>query len=133
MAVGLKPAGANALLNSQLRGTALSPTAVTTPMKLKLHTADPGAAGTTSEVAGGSYAAQTITFTAASGGACVVTSDVDFTGMPACTVSHVSIWDSAGTPIFVISGTLSSSVVLSAGDTFRLTASGSSVALTVAA
>lgn len=133
MAVGFKPAIANNTLNAHLRGTALSPTASTTPMKLKLHTADPGAAGTTSEVSGGSYAPQTITFTAASGGSCVVTSDVDFTGMPVATVTHVSIWDSAGTPIFIISGTLSSSVTLASGDTFRLTASGSSVALTVAA
>ncbi len=133
MALGLKPAIAQAILNSQLRGTALSPTASTTPMKLKLHTSDPGVAGTTNEVSGGSYAAQTITFTAASGNSCVVTSDVDFTLMPVATVTHVSIWDSAGTPIFIISGALSSSVTLGSGDTFRLTASGSSVSLTVAA
>jgi hypothetical protein len=97
----------------------------------KLHTADPGANGTTGEVTGGSYAAQNATFNAGSAGASALNADVPFTGMPAVTVTHVSFWDKAGTPLFIGGFALTTPQVIgTAGATFTLTASGTSGSVT---
>lgn len=88
---------AESRVNNWLTGN--TTTAPTTPLKLRLMTAngDDSSAGT--EVAGGSYAAQTASFGSSSGGAAATTSaDIVFTGMPACTVTGWELWDSAGTP-----------------------------------
>ena len=98
-----------------LRGTAHG---VTTPIKLALHTGDPGEDGTANEVTGGSYSRQTITFAAASGGSMAMSGTVSFTAMPAATVSHVSLWDSSGTPKCLYVGALSASKAVGAGDTY---------------
>ncbi len=96
----------------------------------KLHTADPGSAGTTSEVTGGSYAPQNATFNAASAGSSALSADVPFTGMPAVTVSHVSYWDKQGTPVFLGAVALTTPQVIgTAGATFTLTAAGTTVAI----
>lgn len=116
-----------AVLNAIFRGVAY--TNPTTPIKLALYTADPGEAGTSNEVTGGSYARQTVTFNAASAGSIAVAADVSFTGMPAVTVTHWGCWDSAATPVFLGGGTLTASKVVGAGDTFVFTASGSSISL----
>jgi hypothetical protein len=121
MAVGISATQANRILESLVRGTAFG-TAPTTPMKLALHTADPGAAGTANEVAGGSYARQTVTYNAAASGATAISGNVDFTLMPAATVTHGAVFDSAGSPVFIISAALAGSVVCASGDTFRMTA-----------
>lgn len=97
----------------------------------KLHTADPGSAGTTSEVTGGSYAPQNATFSAASSGSAALSADVPFAGMPAVTVSHVSYWDKAGTPVFLGAVALTTAQVIgTAGATFTLTQAGTTVAIT---
>jgi hypothetical protein len=89
---------------------------------LALHTSDPGEAYTSGEVSGGSYARQTITFSAASGGSIAASAAVEFTSMPACTVTHVSLWDSAsGSTNMLWSGALTSSRAVSAGDSLRIT------------
>lgn len=94
---------------------------------IKLHTADPGASGTTAEVTGGSYAAQSATFNAGSSGSSALSADVPFGGMPAVTVSHISVWDKAGTPLFIGGFALTASQTIgTAGATFTLTASGTS-------
>lgn len=109
---------ANDLANYVCRGTA--PTALTTPIKLSLHTADPGATGA-SEATGGSYARQSAGYNAASGGACALAGTVSFTGMPAATVTHVGIWDSTGTPKFLQGAALAASKTVGAGDTLNVT------------
>jgi hypothetical protein len=109
---------ANDLANYVCRGTA--PTALTAPIKVSLHTADPGVTGA-NEVTGGSYARQNAGYSTASGGACALAATVSFTGMPSSTISHVGLWDSSGTPKFLQGTALSSSKVLNAGDTFSLT------------
>ncbi len=69
--------------------TALNAVLVTaTTYYQSLHTADPGTTGA-SEVTGGSYARQAITFAAASGGSKASNLATSFTGMPA---------ESGGTP-----------------------------------
>ncbi len=71
---------------------------VTAPLKLALLTAQgtDSAAGT--EVTGGSYARQNITFGAASGGSASNTNSITFSGMPAASVVGFAIYDSSGTP-----------------------------------
>lgn len=109
----------NDLANYVCRGTA--PTSLTTPIKMSLHTADPGATGA-SEVSGGSYARQTAGYNAASSGACALAGTLSFTLMPAATVTHIGLWDSTGTPKFLQGAALSASKTVGAGDTLQITA-----------
>jgi len=84
---------------------------------ISLHTADPGATGT-DEVAGGSYARQAATMGAAAGGATDNTAAIEFTDMPACSVTHCGIW-SALAGAWQQGGALTASKTVNAGDTFR--------------
>jgi len=89
---------------------------------LALHTADPAEDGSGAEVSGGSYARQACAFDAthATGGNTANTSAESFTGMPACTVSHIGIWDhaSAGNLLFYTDVTASKTV--GSGDTISV-------------
>jgi hypothetical protein len=93
---------------------------------VSLHTADPGNTGA-SEVTGGSYARQLAGFGAPADDsgvrAIVNAADVDFTGMPAATVTHFAIWDSAtsGNPLY--KEALAAARTTLAGDTIRFTTS----------
>jgi hypothetical protein len=98
-------------------------TAITTPLKLALFTSDPtetGAAGT--EVSGGSYARQTIAFTTESGGAASNSAQIDFPAATANwgTITHIQIYDSAGTPVALWYAPLSASVTINNTDIFRV-------------
>lgn len=76
-------------------------------------------AGTT-EVTGGSYARQAITWGAASGGAKNISANCVFTGMPTATVTHAGIYTLAsGGTRGALDDVTSRSVV--AGDTFTIT------------
>lgn len=102
--------------------------AITYPLKVRLHTGDPGASGTSNEVSTSdwtNYAPQTVNedlatqpfWTAPAAGSGTrrqVTNDgdIDFgtaTIVNPVTVTHVSVFDSHGTPKFVAKGTLSNS------------------------
>ncbi|WP_309049103.1 hypothetical protein [Streptomyces sp.] len=106
-----------------------STTAPTLPLKVALVTVagDDAAAGT--EVAGGSYARNDVTFAAASGGAVANSADLLWTGMPAATLVGWEIWDSAGTPVRWWYGPLDSSKTLALGDEFKIAAGGLSLSL----
>lgn len=67
---------------------------VTATPFLSLHTAEPGETGA-NEVAGGSYARQSITFAVAASGAAANSSAESFTGMPAVTITHAGLWDAS--------------------------------------
>lgn len=92
---------------------------VTTPIKLALMTANgtDSAAGT--EVTGGSYARQTIAWTAASSGSIANSATINFTGMPACTVVGIEVYDTAGTPKRLAYGPLTANKTVAAGDTIQ--------------
>lgn len=106
---------ANAVVNA-VRGTTI--TGFTG--YCSLHTADPGLTGAT-EVTGGSYARQAITFSAAASGATANTAALEFTSMPAVTVTHVGIWDAASTGNFVYGDVLTGgSQVVNSGGTFTI-------------
>lgn len=110
---------ANDLANYVCRGTA--PTVLTAPIRLSVHTADPGATGA-NEVTGGSYARQAAGYNTASGGACALAAAVNFAGMPAGTFTHVGIWDTnATTPKYLQGAALAVAKTLGAGDTLSLT------------
>lgn len=116
---GNLPNGIENMVLDALVGTA-SFSAPTTPMKLALETVagTDSAAGT--EVVGGSYARQTVTFAAAASGSCATNAAVNFTTMPACTVVAVAIYDNAGSPVRYWYGALSASKTVGAGDTFQI-------------
>lgn len=107
-------------LENKLLDHTLNVAAFTQPssLQLSLHTADPGEDGSTAEVTGGSYARQAITFAAASAGVSSMSNSPSFTDMPACTVSHIAIWDNTGTNCLFY-GALSASKTVNAGDTYN--------------
>jgi hypothetical protein len=88
---------------------------ITGPMKLALMTV----AGTDStagtEVTGGSYARQTVTFSAGINPT-ANTNAISFTGMPAATVVGFEIYDSSATPKRIWAGAVTSTA-FSAGNT----------------
>jgi hypothetical protein len=96
---------------------------------VSLHTADPGETGA-SEVTGGSYGRQgPETFSAAAAGASDNDTQIDFTNMPAATVTHVGLWDASTAGNFLWGGSLTTSKSLNAGDTFRIAAGDLDVSL----
>ena len=92
----------------------------TTSLKLHLHTADPGEAGTSNEVVGGTYTEQTIVFGApgagASGRKVENTGALTFNLMPAVTVTHWTVKDAATT--IWVKGAFGASVAVPAGGDF---------------
>ena len=127
MANNLVIAESNRLLDASL-GTA-SYTAPTTPMKLALETATGTNAAAGTEVTGGSYARQTITFNAASGGSATNSNAISFTGMPAATVTGIEIYDNNGSPRRAWVGALTASKTVGAGDTLSFATSSVTVTL----
>lgn len=113
MTVGLASAHAHAYLNV-LRGTTYTGIATVT---VKLHTGDPGAAGTTN--ASGETTAKTVTWNAPSAGSMALSSSVSWTAWSAGTetISHISIWDGA---TFLRSVALTASKTVNDGDTLTL-------------
>jgi hypothetical protein len=107
-----------ALLDHALKGSAYSQP---TNIYVSLHSADTGETGT-GEISGGSYARQVATssFAAASGGSKATNADLTWTNMPACTVSHVCIWDSVTSGNALFLGSLTASKTVNSGDTFKI-------------
>ena len=104
----------NALLNEVLRNVGYTPVAT---VYLALFTTATTDAGGGTEVTGGSYARQAITFGAASGGVCSNTGAVSFTAMPAATVTHAAIMDASTAGNMLFHGALTASKTVGAGDT----------------
>src|SRR6476620_150175 len=108
---------ATALLNASF-GKVTFP-APTTPMMLRLMTANGSATSAGTQVTGGTYTPQNLTTalgTAASG-SITTTGIINFTLMPAVTVVGVEVWDSAGTPVRKWFGALTTSQTTNSGDT----------------
>jgi hypothetical protein len=115
MSVGPSTTHANAILNV-LRNTAYTGI---TPY-LKVHTGDPGAAGTTN--ASANTTRQALTFAAPSAGS-TTASQVSWSAWAAGseTITHWSIWDASTAGTFIQSGALSTSKAMTNGDTLQLT------------
>lgn len=108
-----------ALLNEVLRNTGYTPSAT---VYLALFTNATSDAGGGTEVAGGSYARQAVTFAAPSGGSSANSSTVSFTGMPAVTVTHAAIMDASTVGNMLFHGALTASKTVGAGDTLSFAA-----------
>lgn len=103
-----------------------APYTAPTGYKVRLHTGDPGNAGSANLVAGGAYADQTIaTFAAAdANGLCANPADITFPVATANwgTISHVSVTDQAGNVLHKGPATITQTVntgnqyVIRAGD-----------------
>lgn len=86
---------------------------------VKLHTGDPGEAGTSN--AAGETTRKSASFAAASGGSVATDADLTWTNVSTTeTISHISLWDasSAGNCLWV--GALSASKSVAAGDTLSI-------------
>jgi len=105
----------NAIMNAIGNATAFS---VATPY-ISLHTADPGETGA-NEVAGGSYARQSGSFGASSNGTISNDAQIEFTSMPAVTVTHVGVWDALSGGNFIMKAALGASKAVNSGDTARI-------------
>lgn len=89
---------------------------------VKLHTADPGAAGATAAAAGSTTRVQA-TMAAASGGSKAMTSMASSwtNGGTSESLTHISIWSASTSGTFKGSAALSSSQAWASGNTFSLT------------
>lgn len=87
---------------------------------VKLHTGDPGAAGTANPAAN-TTRQQAAFASAAAAGAIENTGVIEWTNVPnAETYSHVSLWSASTGGTFLGSDDLSATAPVSVGDTFRL-------------
>ena len=111
----------NALVNATLRGQAY--TAPTT-IYMALFTSDPTDAGTGTEVSGGAYARQTITFSAPTNGSTSNSADVLFPVATAGwgTVSHFAVYDAATSGNMLYYGVLTTSKAISSTDQLKVAA-----------
>lgn len=99
----------------------LGTTSYTMPtVYLALYTVAPTEGTSGTEVTGGSYARKTVAFTASASGATSNSANVDFTGMPACTVVAVAVCDALTSGNIIAYGTLNANKVVAAGDTLRI-------------
>jgi hypothetical protein len=99
-------------------------TAPTTPIMIRLMSANGSAAAAGTQVVGGSYAPQNLTTALGTeaNGSVTTTSAVSHTGMPATTTVGAEAWDSAGSPRRQQWCALAASKTTSAGDTLTFAA-----------
>lgn len=120
-------------LEAKILEHVLKNTAYTSPVTvyLSLHTADPAETGA-NEATGGSYARQSIAFSAASNPAGTIANSgtVTFTGMPAGTWTYFAIWDASTVGNCLVEGPLGASKTTGSGDSVQFAAS--SVVVTLA-
>jgi len=122
MTVGLAATTlANNWLN-MLRAVAFTAPAAT---YIKLHTADPGAAGTTSPSA--VTTRSLATFSAASAGAIALSNSPSFSMTTTETISHISVWDASTAGNFLWSAALTTSKSVVNTDTLTFTTLGVSL------
>jgi len=118
----------NALINVTLRGTAF--TAVSTPY-VALFTSDPTDAGSGTQVSGGSYARQSVTFGAPSNGVSINSADVTFPTATASwgTITHIGIYDASTGGNLLYHTPLDISKTIDIGDVFKIASGNLSVTL----
>jgi hypothetical protein len=126
MPIGLALGIAQAMLNALCRNVAWTQPA---GFFIKLHTADPGAAGATA--AFGDATRQSATFAAADGTGNITTSaDVNWTNLSAAgTITHVSIWSASSAGTFLGSDDLATARTVAIGDNFTILAGQATLSL----
>lgn len=110
----------NKVLNLVLRATAFTAPAT---VYLALFTTATTDAGGGTEVAGGSYGRQAVTFTApATPGVTDNSGVISFTNMPAATVTHAALFDASTAGNMLLHAALTASKTVAAGDTITFAA-----------
>lgn len=125
MTVGIAAGFANQVLDAL--GNA---TNITAPpgFYVKLHTGDPGAAGTANAAA--NTTRQQASFAAASGGAITTDADTNWTNVPSPeTYSHASFWSASVAGTFLGSDDLATPRAVLVGDNFTIVAGDIDLAL----
>ena len=109
----------NALINGTIRAT--SYTAPST-IYIALYTSDPTDADTGTEVSGGSYARQSVTFAAPSNGVSASNATVTFPTATASwgTVAYIGLRDASTGGNLLYHSPLDTSKVVSSGDVFQI-------------
>lgn len=105
---------------NKVRDVILRGTTFTTPgtVYLALFTSPTTTAGGGTEVTGGSYVRKAIAFTATSPGLATQTSDITWTGMPACVLTHIAIMTASTAGNMLIFGALLSHQTILAGQSY---------------
>lgn len=126
MAVGLASGILNSMLNALCRNVAWTQPAA---YWVKLHTGDPGAAGTANVAA--NTTRKQATFSAAAAGAITTSADLAWTNVPnAETYSHISFWDAVTAGNFLGTDDLAVARTVAVGDNFTILAGQHTIALT---
>ena len=111
-------------LETKLIDLILRNTAFTTPgtVYVALYTSNPTDADSGTEVATGSYARQSVAFSAPSNGATSNSSDITFPTATADwgTITHAAIHDAVSSGNMLFHSALTSSKVVDDGDTFKI-------------
>ena len=126
MAVGLSAAAANALLDTHHD---------TTYPWIQLHTADPGAAGTTAIAGNATRKDTSAAWAPASGGSKSTDVDIDWTEGEVDTsetYTHCTFWTLSSGGTFGSSGTVTANAVNASGDSFSILSGGVTASFTVA-
>lgn len=126
MANNLTDTAENVVLNA-ING--VSGALFTAPLKLRLMTANGTDSANGTEVTGGSYTGQTVTFTTATAGTASNVAALQYMNMPACTVVGFEIWDSNGTPRRIWQFPATTSRAVNAGDTYNVAAGAIAVSI----
>jgi hypothetical protein len=129
MATGLGSGTANSILNELCNaGTWTVPTA----FWVKLHTGDPGAAGTAN--AASNTTRMSATFGSAAAGSITTTADITWTSVSATeSYSHVSFWDSDSGGTLIATDNLETTRGLTGGDNFTISAGDLDISLSAIA
>jgi hypothetical protein len=120
MAVGLAATTfADKVLNHMLRAVASTAPAAN---YVEVHTADPGAAGTTATCTGSGATRVVITYSASSAGSCAASATPSWAAWTggSVTISHIAVWDAITAGTFLFSAALTTAKAITAGDTFTL-------------
>jgi hypothetical protein len=109
----------NALINATLRNTTFTSPSV---VYLGLYTSDPTDANTGTQVSGGSYARQAVTFGAPSNGVTTNSAAIEFPQATASwgTVTHIGILDALTSGNLLYHTALDTSKTIDTGDIFKI-------------
>lgn len=97
---------------------------------LALYTNNPGPGNTGTELTGGSYARQAITFAAPVGSSVSNSATVNFSGLPTSTVTHYGVLSASSGGTLRVYGELNSSVAVVTDDEIVFNVSGITFSLT---
>lgn len=120
-------------LENELLDHVLSNAAYTSPttVYVGLYTSSPNDDDSGTEVSGGSYARQSASFAAASGGSASTNATITFPAATANwgTITHVSIHDASTAGNLLFHGAVTSSKTIETGDTFQISSGNLTVTL----